>query len=193
MTGASWSIPDISGVFNTAKTTASGIIDAIKGFFDMSGASWSIPSIQSVIDGAKTTVETTVGKIKDLFNIGGEWTLPKIKLPHFKVTGGFGWTWDGGVTLPQISVEWYKKAYENALMFTRPTVLATANGLKGFGDGNGAEIVIGQNKLMNMIAQASGGGTTINMTVNGAKGQNVNQLADIVIDKLTTQMKRRMR
>ena len=193
MEDASWKIPDITTVMNGAKDIASGVIDGIKKMFNMSDGSWSIPSIQSVMDGAKTIVENTVKTIRGMFNIGGEWTLPKIKLPHFKVTGGFGWTWDGGITLPQISVEWYKKAYENALMFKHPTVLATANGLKGFGDGNGAEIVIGQNKLMNMIAQASGGGMTINMTVNGANGQNVNQLADIVIDKLTTQMKRRMR
>ena len=59
-------------------------------------------------------------------------------------------------SIPHISVDWYKKAYNNGVMFNSPTVLPTAAGLKGFGDGEGAEIVIGANNLMGMVHDAAG-------------------------------------
>lgn len=61
------------------------------------------------------------------------------------------------------------------------------NGLKGFGDGNGAEVVMSMNKLAQMVGANQ---PTINMTVNGATGQDVNQLAEIVTQKLILQMNR---
>lgn len=87
------------------------------------------------------------------------------------------------------SVTPYASAYTNAVMFNRPTVLPTINGYKQFGDRGGSELVIGTNKLMNMIAAASSGGTTINMTVNGT-GLNANEVASLAVDKLTAQIKR---
>lgn len=83
----------------------------------------------------------------------------------------------------------YASAYTNAVMFTRPTVLPTINGYKQFGDRGGSELVIGTNKLMNMIAQASGGGVTVNMTVNGSN-LNANEVASIAVDKITNTLKR---
>ena len=66
-----------------------------------------------------------------------------------------------------------KKAYQNPVLFTQPTVLQTAGGLKGFGDGAGAEVVMGLNKLKEMV----GGGDNININVYGAQGQDVKALA----------------
>lgn len=53
----------------------------------------------------KKKVGDGLDKIKKLFNF--EWSLPKIKLPHFRTSGSFGWSWDGGLTYPTISVDWY--------------------------------------------------------------------------------------
>ena len=74
--------------------------------------------------------------------------LPDLKLPHLSITGSLSLN---PPTVPQFSVQWYGKAYDNPYMFTAPTVL-------GFGDGVGAEIVYGRDNLMKDIALASGGG-----------------------------------
>lgn len=99
-----------------------------------------------------------------------------IKLPHFSLEGEFSLR---PPSVPHISVEWYKKAMEDGVLFTSPTVLNTPYGAKGFGDA-GAEVVLGLNKLRELVGR---GQTTIN--VYGAAGQSEQALAEIVMQKLT--------
>jgi hypothetical protein len=66
-------------------------------------------------------------------------------------------------------------------MFTSPTVLQTPYGLKGFGDGNGGEIVLSDAKLREIVGSA---GATYNAYVYGAPGQDINALADAVQNRL---------
>lgn len=89
----------------------------------------------------KTKFREIVEKIKGIFKF--EWDFPRPKMPHFTVN----WRDLGIISLPDISIEWYKKAYDNPYMFTKPTVM-------GFGDGIGGEMVYGHNNLMNDIKQA---------------------------------------
>ena len=74
------------------------------------------------------------------------------------------------------------------MLFTEPTVLPTSGGAKGFGDGNGAEIVYGKNALMRDIreAVAAEGGGYGNMVINvyPSKGMNESELADKVAAKI---------
>lgn len=112
-------------------------------------------NITTTFNNIKQTVVDAVQKIKDAFNF--KWELPKISLPHFRITGGeppYGFMGKG--SFPSIDVDWYKKAYRQGILFTSPTVLGTSSGLKGFGDGNGSELVIGTDTLMGAIRGASG-------------------------------------
>ena len=127
-----------------------------------------------------------VDKIKNAFKFKIE--LPKIKLPHISVK----WNKVGDFfKIPTLSVQWYKKAYDNPMLFNRPTVLQTPYGAKGFGDGNGGEMVYGRNNLMRDIRAAVGDTGDITINIYGAEGQNVNQLADAVSRRLTALQKQR--
>ena len=130
--------------------------------------------ITDTIDKIKSVVQTGIDTIKRIFS--GEWSLPKIKLPHFKIEGSFSLA---PPSVPHLAIDWYKKAYDNPIMFTKPTVMATPYGLKGFGDGSGAEIVMGLNKLREMA-----GNVTINMNVTTQPGQDNVAIADYVSTKI---------
>ena len=195
--------PAIKGAFEIVKNVVKTVLDAIRGIVqtvvkliqgDWKGA-WEamkqtasnlVNNIWNTIKSVFTTIwdyiSGIVGKLKNIFNFN--WSLPKIKLPHFKVSDGRTVL---GVTLPKISVEWYKKAYDNPYLFTSPTVV----GGRGFGDGGGSgEIVYGRDQLMRDIAAVSQGDITIN--VYASEGMNINQLADKIQMRLAQVQKQRM-
>lgn len=144
-----------------------------------------VNAITSPFKSAWEAITGFVDKIKNAFNF--QIKLPSIKLPHISVE----WHKVGDFfKIPTLSVQWYRKAYDNPMLFTNPTVLQTPSGYKGFGDGNGGELVYGRNNLMRDIRQAVGntGDITINVY---ARDQNVNQLADEISRRLTTLQKQR--
>lgn len=179
----------VTGTVDNLKSSVLAAWDGLK-----SGISSKVASVKSYIDqlkakftDVKTHVSQIIQKIKDVFNFN--WEFPKIKLPHFKVFGGISPYGLGGKgKLPSISIEWYKKAYDDPLMFTSPTVMMTPNGLKGFGDGHGAEIVMGLNKLRELV-----GATESNVVINvyPSEGMDVNQLADQIQDRFVALQKQR--
>ena len=140
-----------------ARDKVSGAVDKIKGFLNFKGALANAKgvfdniknAIKEKIEWARDKVKTAIDKIKGFFKF--EWSLPKIKLPHFKIKGKFSLN---PPSIPKFSVDWYKRAYDAAAMFTNPTVLPTLGGYKGFGDGNGAEFVTGQRNLYDTVLGA---------------------------------------
>lgn len=115
--------------------------------------------ITEKINAAKDKVKEAIEKIKGFFNF--KWSLPKIKLPHFSISGKFSLN---PPSIPKFSVEWYKKAYDNPMLLNKPSIFGfnPATGkFMGGGDGNGTEIVAGKNTLMNMIRTASSEGYEI--------------------------------
>ena len=153
----------LSTVYDSINTMTGGKLDTMKS------------KIQSAFDTAKNVVSTAVQALKNLMNF--TWSLPHISLPHFSISGTFSLN---PPSVPHISVAWYRKAYDNPIMFTQPTVLATANGYKGFGDGHGAEVVLGMDKLKELV-----GGTVVNnITVNPAPGMDERTLAAAVADAI---------
>lgn len=134
-------------------------------------------TFNSIVDFVKKQVD----KLKNLFDF--KWELPQIELPHFFNSGN-----TGPLGLPKIEVEWYSKAMKNGMILDQPTIFGASNGkLLGAGEA-GAEVIIGANSLYDMIRNASQG-TTVNMVVNGGS-VSANELADIVMDKLTNTIKR---
>lgn len=138
-------------------------------------------SVKNTFNSIKSTIENVVNKIKGVFNF--RWSLPHLALPHFSLSGSFSLN---PPSVPNLSVSWYRKAYEDGVMFNRPTVLQTSSGMKGFGDGVGSEVVLGLNRLRELVS--SGGGMTIN--VYGAPGQSEEALAEIIMDRITTLQQR---
>lgn len=137
-------------------------------------------SISEKIESARQTVSDAVEKIKGIFNFS--WSLPPIKVPHFSVSGGEPpWGIMGKGSLPKISISWYRKAYDDAVLFNQPTIIPTIGGLKGFGDGPGSELVIGVNKLREVIGTS---GNNINVNVYAAPGMDETAVANAVALKL---------
>ena len=141
---------------------------------------------KEVWDGIKETVQTGIDKLKDIMNF--EWELPKIKLPHFKISGEFSLN---PPSVPTFGVEWYAKAMKNGMILNDPTIFGMMNGrLLGAGEA-GSETVVGTQSLMNMIKSAVGDSISygdINITVYGAPGQDVEELADIISDRINAQV-----
>lgn len=151
----------ISTTFETMKSNATTSFEKLK-----SSASEKIESVWSKVNGI-------ADKLKGVFNFS--WSLPRPKLPHIT------WSWrdiGGIVSIPSFGIDWYKKAYDNPIMFTRPTVLQTPSGLKGFGDGHGGEVVLSEAKLRQMS-----GDRIYTVNVYGAEGQSIDALAQAVQNK----------
>ena len=134
----------ISSGLEAAQSSVSSILDGIKTKFS------------SIWEGCKTIVKNAVTALKNALNF--HWELPKLKLPHISVKGGVAPYGIGGKgSLPKFSIEWYKKAYDNAMILSKPTIFgysAASGKFLGGGDGNGNEIVAGESYLMRLISNA---------------------------------------
>lgn len=130
---------------------------------------------------ATNTVRNAVNTMKSTMNFS--WSLPHLALPHVSVSGSFSLD---PPSAPQFSVSWYRKAYDNPYLFTRPTLM-------GFGDGDGAEMVYGHENLMRDIkaAVAAGGDTNVTVNVYPQKGQSEEEIARNVEKVLTRWDKQR--
>lgn len=173
--------------WDTIKEKAKQLWENIKATFERIKDAITTP-IKNAVEAVKGFIQ----KIKDFFTFKIE--LPKIKLPHFAITPK-GWKLGDLLkgSIPKLGIEWYAKAMNNGVVFDRPTVLPTADGLKGFGDA-GREVVIGESALMRMIKQATSGTGDINVsvTVNG-NVENYDELAETIGQKLQQQMARQGR
>ena len=189
----------VSGVWNdTIKPTWEAIqpfLDSLAtGFNDFK---WKVyqtfmlikSALTKPIEDAKTFIGETIEKIKGFFNF--EWSFPTLKLPHI-VFSLIEVPLLGSIPDPTtLRVEWYKKAYNNPWLFTSPTLVPTANGLKGFGDGAGGEMVYGHAQLMRDIREAAGGRTNnITINVDGAKYDDAQKLAEAIAFELESMFDR---
>ena len=141
---ADWLVKTWQAITTKAATLWTGLKDKLGDIWDgIKGKA------ESVWNGITDFIHNAIEKIKNFFKF--KWELPKIKLPHFTITGKFSLN---PPQIPHFSVEWYKKAMEDGMILSTPTVLPAANGrLRGYGDA-GPEAVVGVSSLREMIAGA---------------------------------------
>ena len=169
----------LSSTWENIKNTAARVWEGIK------------KVITSPIDAAVSTIKGLIEKVKGFFPIRLSNIFSGFKLPHINVTMKTGFM---GIKYPKFSVDWYKKAYANAMRFDSPTVLATPNGPKGFGDGNGAEWVIGENSLLSLVQGAVSSGFNSEAIAVAAKTGIENAKIAIYLDgrEITNSVTRRI-
>lgn len=123
---------------------------------------------------AKEKIKGFIDDIKGFFNF--KWEFPKLKLPHFRVSGSMNplkWIDEG---VPKITVDWYKRGG----IFNSPSVI-------GVGEA-GTEAVVPLDKFWNKLDGISGGNTiNINVSVNGTENP------EVWAQRLVKQMKLEMR
>lgn len=194
----------ISDAWNSVKTTAvtlwnqikTAVMTPINALKAQLSAAWNAitshvrtawntikTAIVTPIQTAVNLVRSGINKIKSIIN-GAKLKLPKIKLPHFKVSGKLSLV---PPSVPRISVSWYKEGG----IFDSPTVFT---GGVGVGEA-GPEGVIPLDKFwdkMDRIAEAATDATRgVTINVYASPGMDVNALAAAVERRLVTLQKQK--
>ena len=105
----------------------------------------------NIMDSAKNIVSNAINRIKSFFNFS--WSLPHLKLPHISISGSFSLT---PPSVPHFSIDWYKKAMDDGMIMSQPTIFgynAKSNQFMAGGEA-GSETVVGTQSLMDMIRVA---------------------------------------
>ena len=146
-----------------------------------------IPNIfTKAMEGAKNIVRTAVDKIKSFFKF--DWSLPKLKMPHFKITGKFSLD---PPSVPRLGVEWYNKAMNSGMILNGATIFGMGKNGQLLGGGEtGSETIVGTSSLLNMIRSAVADMMSSRVIVdipalnNVRAGSNVTEQSDSKIDRL---------
>lgn len=146
----------ISTGLNAVKNTVTTVLGAIKTAFS------------TVWEGAKNIVSGAIEKIKGMMNF--HWELPKLKLPHFSISGKFSLD---PPSIPHISVEWYRKAMGDGMILNSPTIFGASGGRLLGGGEAGAEAVVGVSSLRSMIQEAVAGQTSAIVAAMDSAGGDI--------------------
>ena len=179
----------ITTTFENVKKVVTTIFDAIKNKISDS-VNAMFDKVKDKFNAIKDTIKGVIDFIKQLFSHDLE--FPHFKLPHFDIYGGeLPWGIGGKGSPPQIDVEWYAKAMNQPYMLDGASIFGAMNGKLLGGGETGSEMIIGTNKLMDMIAKAKGGDTIFNnsFTIDGASG-DPEQLAHEISYYMNLEMKR---
>ncbi len=136
----------ISTGFNAAKSTVASVLDGIKSKFT------------SIWDSCTSIVSKAIDKLKSFLKF--EWSLPKLKLPHFTISGSFSLN---PLSVPKFGISWYKAAMEDGMILNSPTIFGynAATGQFLAGGEAGSETVVGTKSLLKMIKSAVAGSNSV--------------------------------
>ena len=148
----------------TLKPVLDGICDFLTGVFtgDWKRALQGILNIWTgTFNALKTVIMAPLEYVKNRINACVEyiqekfkfnWELPKLKLPHFNISGSFSFN---PPKVPKFSVDWYKKAMDDPMIMDQPTAFGiNRSGQIMAGGEAGSEVVSGTDTLMGMIKGA---------------------------------------
>lgn len=137
--------------------------------------------ILTPIQSAKDKVKELINKIRSFFNFN--WSLPKLKMPHLKITGEFSIS---PPKVPKFSVDWYARGG----VFDKPTLFTSGGRLGGLGEAGAEAIVPLENntqwldKIADRLSDKLGGGRNIVLQVDG---KTFGQISVDSINALTKQ------
>lgn len=137
--------------------------------------------ILTPIQSAKNKVKELIDKIRSFFNFN--WSLPKLKMPHLKITGEFSIS---PPRVPKFSVDWYARGG----VFDKPTLFTSGGRLGGLGEAGAEAIVPLENntewldKIADRLSDKLGGGRNIVLQVDG---KTFGQISVDSINALTKQ------
>ena len=139
-------VDTFQNMYDNAVEKATAIYDAIKEKFEAAKA-----AIIQPIEDAKAHLQEAVQKIKDFFNF-------KLKIdiswPEIVVSGGEApWGIGGQGYPPSIDIIWHKKAMDQAMLLTDPTLFGMQNGRLLGGGEAGNEYVVGETRLLELMSQ----------------------------------------
>ena len=167
--------PKWENLKTAAKTGASKMLDGIS-----SGLSNITKTITKPFNDAKTAVENVIRSIGNTFK-NANWSFPKIKLPHIKVSGSFSLN---PPKVPSFSVEWYKRGG----IIDGITPLGFTGSTLHMGGEAGKEMVVPlentsfTTKIANAMGQAVDNAMARNMnSMYGSSYNTVNDNRDIVL------------
>lgn len=150
-------VTPIRNAWNSVKTIANNIYTSVKNKFNQVKSSvtntWNSirDAIMNPINRAKNTVKTAIDKIKGFMNF--KWAFPKLKMPHFSVSGSANplkWLKEG---TPKVAVDWYKKGG----IMTEPTAFGMSGNRVQAGGEAGPEAIL---PLTNSVLGGIGKGIT---------------------------------
>ena len=151
--------------FNSLKAKVTAIFNAVK------------TAITKPIQTAVNLVRSGINKIKSIIN-GAKLKLPKIKLPHFTISGKFSLN---PPSIPKVGVKWYATGG----IFDSPTIA-------GIGEA-GPEAVVPLDTLWNKLDRIADASTGDNVTINvyASPGMDVKELAAAVEQRIVALQKQR--
>lgn len=187
----------VSNVVNGIRTTVSNVFQSVKsniintfnGIKSVATSVWNgiKYAITHPIEAAKNAVRNAINTIKNI--LSGNISFPHIKIPHFRIDGGeLPWGIGGKGSPPRISIDWYRKAMDNAFLLNGATIFGMHGGSLMGGGESGKEVILGLDKLKEYA-----GNKTINvsMTINAAPGQSEEAIARAVSRRLQDDLMRK--